>query len=144
MGHPIAPTEFPKRRSAVEAAKKLASRSQSTAYALPVEGTRPQSTPEGGYWLEPTPKDLAWVMASSQSPTDPKCARWRAPTGLRLPCASAGPGRRQLKQKTAAPACNKHQRYATCTSVGRAGRWAAVAAPRPAAVPNAQRAGTRP
>jgi hypothetical protein len=75
MDHPIAPTEFPKERSAVESAEKLVSRSQSTAYALPVEGTRPQSTPKGGYWLGPTPKDLAWVMASSQSPTDPKCAR---------------------------------------------------------------------
>ena len=80
----------------MEAAEKLVSRPQSTAYALPVEGTRPQSTPKGGYWLGPTPKDLAWVMASSQSPTDPKCARWHKPTGLRLLCAKAGPGRRQL------------------------------------------------
>jgi len=92
MDHPIAPTEFPKERSAVDAAERLESRLQFTACALLVEGTHPLSTPGGGYRFGPTPKDLAWVMASSQSPTDPKGARWHAPTGLRLSCASAEQG----------------------------------------------------
>jgi hypothetical protein len=59
MGHPIAPTVFPKERSAVDAAERLASRPQSAACALPVEETRPQSTPKGGYWLGRAPEDLA-------------------------------------------------------------------------------------
>ena len=139
MDHPIAPTEFPKERSAVEL-QRGGDAARSPLHALfrwrkPI----PRPTPKGGCWFGPAPEDLARELTSGQSPTDLRCARWRAPTGLRFSRASSGQA-----AEVAAPCRCKHRRDAVCTSAGRTGRWIASAVPRPAAVPDAPRAGTRP
>jgi len=56
-GHPIAPTKFPKKRSAAQLIQRQAL-SQSATYASQEEDTFDQSRPEDGYWLGLTPECL--------------------------------------------------------------------------------------
>ena len=56
-GYSIAPTEFPKGRSAAEVIR-LREPPNTAASALQVEGTTPQITPKGGYWFGPSPENL--------------------------------------------------------------------------------------
>jgi hypothetical protein len=94
-------------------------------------------------------------MASSQSPTDPKCARWHAPAGLQLSCASAQnrplsprtePAEAEQNRKDRTHLRCKHRRVAACTGENGTGHleWMHCCAPTPPAIPDAPRAGTGP
>lgn len=88
-GYSIAPTEFPKVRSAVEQSGQrptMLHRIRPSGGGLQSPSQHPKAdTGESG-----PPRGLVWIVASSQPSTDPEKRRLlaRGPTGLRSPPAS--------------------------------------------------------
>src|SRR5690606_25206464 len=84
--HPIAPTEFPKGRSA--AGQSGRGPPYQAACAPQEEGYHRQSTPWGGYWQRRPPESVVKQWPVANHPQTPKiCPLSRRPAGLQSPTA---------------------------------------------------------